>query len=258
VLADLARLWRRRDVIEVLVSREMKARYRGAALGFLWSVVNPLIFMSVYVLVFSVYLRIEMENYPVFLLCGLLPWQWFNASVGESCRSIIDSPGLVEKVALPTEILPLVAVSSNLIHFLLSVPLLVALLLVMRIPVSWPILFFPLVVAVQLVFTFGVALIVSSLAVRFRDIVQLTPTLLTFFFFVTPVFYPSSMVPATYRPLILLNPMAHIIEAYHDVLLYRRPPDPTSFGAVALLAVALLAAGFAVFGARRDYFAEEV
>ncbi len=243
-------------MIAVLVSREIKARYRGAALGFLWSVVNPLIFMLVYVLVFSVYLRIEIENYPAFLLCGLLPWQWFAASVGE--RSIIDNPGLVKKVALPTEILPLVAVISNLVHFLLSVPLLIALLLVMRTPVSWPILFFPLVVAVQFVFTFGVALIVSSLAVRFRDIVQLTPNLLTFLFFMTPVMYPSSMVPATYRPLILLNPMAHIIEAYHNVLLYRRPPDPTSFGAVALLAVALLAAGFAVFGARRDYFAEEV
>lgn len=258
MLTDVERLWRRRDVIEVLVSREMKARYRGAALGFLWSVVNPLMFMLVYVLVFSVYLRIAIDNYAVFLLCGLLPWQWFAASVGESCRSIIDNPGLVKKVALPTEILPLVAVSSNFIHFLLSVPLLIALLLVMRIPVSWPILFFPLVVAVQFVFTFGVTLIVSSLAVRFRDIVQLTPTLLTFLMFLTPVFYPTSMVPATYRPVLLLNPMAHIVEAYHDVLLYGRAPDPTGFGVVALLAVGLLAAGFAVFGARRDYFAEEV
>ena len=98
----------------------------------------------------------------------------------------------------------------------------------------------------------------SSLAVRFRDIVQLTPTLLTILFFVTPVFYPSSMVPAQYRALVLLNPMAHIIDAYHNIFLYRRPPDLAAFTVTALLAVALLAAGFAVFGARRDYFAEEV
>ncbi len=258
LFGELAKLWRFREVVYVLIGRELKARYRGASLGFLWSIVNPIIFMSVYVLVFSVYMRIPVPNYPAFVLCGLLPWNWFAASVTESSRSILDNRGLVKRVALPSEIFPFVSIGANLIHFLLSMPLLLALLVLLGVELAWTAVLFPVILMIQFVITFGIALICSSLSVRFRDLLQLVPSLLTLWFFVTPVFYPASLVPPAFRGLLRLNPMAWLIDAYHQVLLYQRTPPLVEIGILALVGLALVAAGQLVFDARRESFVEEI
>ena len=255
---ELARLWRYRAAVSVLIGRELKARYRGAALGFVWSVLNPLIFMAVYVLVFSVYLRIDVENYPVFLLCGLLPWTWFSASLMEASRSIIDNRGLVKKVALPSGIFPLVSIGSNLAHFLLSMPVLIALLFAVGLGVSWPILLLPAVLLVQFLITFGIALACAALAVRFRDMLQLVPNLLTLWFFVTPIFYSESMVPPAFRGLLVLNPMAPLVMLYQDILYHRRPPEWLPFALLFIFGVAVVVAGPLVFESRREFFVEEI
>jgi lipopolysaccharide transport system permease protein len=257
-MEELTRLWQFRSVVQVLIARELKARYRGATLGFLWSFLNPLIFMSVYVLVFSVYMRIEVDNYAAFLLCGLLPWLWFSGSLTEAGRAIIDNRALVKKVALPSEIFPLVSVGSNLVHFLLSMPVLVGLLLVLGVRPAWPALLFPLLLLLQFGFTFGLALICASLSVRFRDLLQIVPNLLVLWFFVTPIFYPASFVPAAFRGLLLINPMAYLIDAYHDILFYQRVPMALPLSVFALIAGAILVLGHWVFDARRDAFAEEI
>ncbi len=255
---ELARLWRYRSAVSVLIGRELKARYRGAALGFVWSVLNPLIYMAVYVLVFSVYLRIDVENYPVFLLCGLLPWTWFSASLMEASRSIIDNRGLVKKVALPSGIFPLVSIGSNLAHFLLSMPVLIALLFAVGLGVSWPILLFPAVLLVQFLITFGIALACAALAVRFRDMLQIVPNLLTLWFFVTPIFYSERMVPPAFRGLLLLNPMAPLVMLYQDILYHRRAPEWLPFGFLLIFGVAVVVAGHLVFESRREFFVEEI
>lgn len=258
MIRGLARLWRVREVVYVLVGRELKARYRGAALGFLWSIVNPILFMSVYVLVFSVYMRIPVEHYPAFVLSGLLPWNWFAASLTESSRSILDNGGLVKKVALPSEIFPLVAIGANLVHFLLSVPLLVGLLLLLGIGVSWTIGLLPILLLLQFLITFGIALVCASLAVHFRDLLQLVPNLLTIWFFVTPVFYPATLVPPRFQELLVLNPMAWLIDAYHQVLFYQRTPSVALLGVLAIVGLALVVAGQLVFDARKELFVEEL
>lgn len=251
-------LWRFRAAIQVLIARELKVRYRGAALGFLWSFANPLIFMSVYVLVFSVYLRIDVERYPAFVLCGLLPWTWFAASLTEASRSIIDNRALVKKVALPSAIFPLVAIGANLAHFLLSLPVLFVLLLGLGVRLSWSVLLLPVVLFVQFLLTFGLALTCSSLAVRFRDLLQIVPNLLALWFFVTPIFYPERMVPEGFRALLLINPMAPLIKLYQQILYEGRAPDPRALGLLLLLGVALVLVGDRVFVARREFFAEEI
>jgi len=258
VFNELVRLWRFRAAVSVLIGRELKARYRGAALGFVWSVLNPLIFMSVYVLVFSVYLRIDVEKYPAFLLCGLLPWTWFSSSLVESSRSIIDNRGLVKKVALPSGIFPLVSIGSNLAHFLLSMPVLLVLLYAFGLPVSWPVLLFPAVLLVQFLLTFGIALACAALAVRFRDMLQMVPNVLTLWFFVTPIFYSESLVPAPFRGLLLLNPMAPLVMLYQDILYHRRAPDWVPFVFLLVLGIAAVVAGHLVFEARREFFVEEL
>jgi len=258
VFRELARLWRYRAAVSVLIGRELKARYRGAALGFVWSVLNPLIFMAVYVLVFSVYLRIEVEKYPAFLLCGLLPWIWFSSSLIEASRSIIDNRGLVKKVALPSGIFPLVSIGSNLAHFLLSLPVLLVLLFALGLPVSWPIVFFPAVLLVQFLLTFGIALACAALAVRFRDMLQVVPNVLTLWFFVTPIFYSEQMVPPGFRGVLLLNPMAPLVMLYQDILYHRRAPDLLPLAFLLVLGVAVVVGGHLVFEARREFFVEEI
>jgi lipopolysaccharide transport system permease protein len=258
MLTALVRLWRVREVVQVLVARELKARYRGAALGFLWSFLNPLVFLSVYVLVFSVYMRIGMEDYPAFLICGLLPWMWFSASLAESSRTILDNRALVKRVALPSEIFPLVSIGSHLVHLLLSLPVLIVLLLALGVGLAWTALLLPAVLLVQFVLTFGIALVCASLAVRFRDLLQIVPSLLTLWFFVTPVFYPASLVPAEFRPLLALNPMAHLIEAYQDILFYQRVPDLGRLALLAAGALLVVAVGARIFDARRELLVEEI
>jgi len=208
--------------------------------------------------VFSVYMRIEVDHYPAFVLSGLLPWTWFSASLSEASRSIIDNRALVKRVALPSEVFPLVSVGSNLAHFLLSLPVLLILLVASGVGLSWAILLLPVIVLAQAVLTFGIALFTSSLAVRFRDLLQIVPNLLTIWFFVTPVFYPASMVPPAFRSLLLANPMTILVGCYHDVLFYGRVPDPLALGGIVALGLLLVVAGHRVFEMRREFFVEEI
>lgn len=258
MVEGLRQLYRYRTLIQILILRELKARYRGSALGFLWSFVNPLVLTVIYVLVFSVYMRIEVERYPGFLLSGILPWVWFSAGLQDATRSIIDSGGLIRKVYLPSEVFPFVCVASNMIHYLFAVPVLLCVLVFLGGTPSWPLLFFPAIVLVQFAFLYALALLASSLAVGFRDLLHVVPNLLTLWFFVTPVAYPVTLVPEPYRVLVRANPMALIIRAYQDIFYYNQMPPVRSLMVLAVGCGLLLGIGFWCFAARKDRFAEEV
>jgi ABC-type polysaccharide/polyol phosphate export permease len=254
----LGQLYHYRALIQVLVERELKARYRGAALGFLWSFMNPLLLMGIYTLVFSVYMRIDMESYPAFLLCGLLPWNCFAAGLNEATYSIIGNGNLIKKVYLPSEVFPLVYISSNVVHYLFSIPLLFFLLLLYHVPLSSALVLFPVILAIQFVLTYGLALILASLAVQFRDLLQVIPNMLMIWFFLTPVFYSRTTVPGNFRLLMDCNPMAHLIQAYQDIFFLRQWPPLLGLAVVALLACALFVVGLWCFEMRKDFFVEEL
>ena len=258
MLDHFTELYQHRGLLEILVLRELKARYRGTVLGFLWTFVNPLVLMLIYVLVFSVYLRMGTENYPAFLLCGLFPWTWFSLGISEATNSVINNGGLIKKVYLPSEIFPLVYITSNMVHYLLTFPIQLCALLYFHVELSWPIVFLPIVVFLQLVFMYGLGLILSSLAVQFRDLIHVVPNVLMLWFFVTPVFYPSTVVPQKFRLILDLNPMAHLIRCYQDIFYYERFPSVVSLTIFAALSFLLISVGFLFFEARRDLFAEEV
>lgn len=251
-------LYQHRALLQILVVRELKARYRGTVLGFLWSFVNPLVLVLIYALVFSVYLRMEMPNYPAFLLCGIFPWTWFSLGLGEATNSIINNGGLIKKVYLPSELFPLVYVSSNMVHYLLTLPIQLLVLVYFRMPPSGYLVFLPVIVFLQLIFMYGLALIFSSLAVQFRDVIHIVPNILMLTFFLTPILYPSTIIPERYDFLLALNPVAHLIQSYQDILYYGRPPSLLSMSAVILSDCVLLLAGLSFFEARSDLFAEEV
>ena len=180
-------------LIQSLVARELKARYRGSVLGFFWSFVNPLLLLGIYSFIFTTIMpnRIEgLQPYALFMLCGILPWTWFCASLTEASGSLIAGGNLIKKVLFPAEVLPIVSVLANMVHFFLALPIVVAVLLLYR---HWPdpggLAWFPVVVRVQLVFTTGVALALAALAVHFRDIRDILANVLMLWFFSTPIIY---------------------------------------------------------------------
>ena len=258
MITSLDALVHHRTLIMALVLRELRARYRGSFLGFLWSFLNPLLLMVVYVLVFSVYLRVPESNYAVFLFSGLLPWLWFSSSLGHATGVIVGGGALVKRVLFPAEVLPLVSVLSNMINFLLSLPLLFLFLVLFGIPLTPWAASLPLLLTLQFLLTAGLALPLAALNVHLRDVEQILGNLLVLWFFLSPVLYPVSAVPASFRPLYFLNPLAGLIQSYRDILFYGRPPEWSQLAFVAIVAIGTLWAGLKIFDRLRDTLAEEV
>lgn len=261
---NLAQLVRYRALIQSLVARELKARYRGSVLGFFWSFVNPLLLLLVYSFVFAYVLpnrSPETRPYALFLFCGLLPWTWFSASLLESSTVLISGGNLIKKVLFPAEVLPIVTVLANMVHFLLGLPILGLFLLWYRhAPIS-PIeaACFPIVILVQLLLTLGLALIVAALTVHFRDIKDILANLMTFWFFATPIIYPWWAIGENYRWVQNVNPFAHLAISYQEILFFNGPFGHWKWlAALGAASVVLFLFGYFVFDRLRDTFAEEV
>jgi len=264
MLANLRRLVRYRGLIQTLVVRELKARYRGSILGFFWSFFNPLLLLLVYTLVFSVILPGfrggDLEPYALFLFCGLLPWTWFSSAVLEASQSLISSGNLIKKVLFPAEILPIVSVIANMFHFFFALPILGLFLLFYARPLNVvELVWFPVVVMIQLMLTLALGLGLSALTVHFRDLRDILGNLLTLWFFATPIIYPMTELPGRMKFFMDFNPFAHLAVSYQEILFYDGP-----FGhwrwllALAALSVVLFVACYALFDRLRDSFAEEV
>ena len=187
MLSHFKQLIKYRTLIGALVVRHLSIRYRGSLLGFLWSLLNPLILMLVYTLVFSYYMRFDQKNYSVFLFTGLLPWLWLSSALSEGTTSIVSSGHLITKSMFPPNILPFVSVVTNMIHYLLALPLLLIFMLFSRMPFHWTLLLVPFVILIQFTLSYGIALVLSSLNVKFRDIQHLVGNALTFLFFLCPI-----------------------------------------------------------------------
>jgi len=249
-------LYANRELIGVLVAKQLKLRYRGSVLGFLWTLLNPLLLMLVYTLVFSVYLRVDVEHYPAFLLAGLLPWIWFASSLQQGVTSILDGAGLVIRSRFPVEVLPVVTLTTNSVNFILTLPILFAFLVAFQVKVGaalWALV--PLIV-IEYLLALGPVLILSALNVHYRDLQHIILHLLTLLQFLTPVLYPLSLVPEAARPWALLNPLTILISAFHDVLYFNRtPPWPPLLGLLALSCVVLSVASV-MFTRYKRTFAE--
>ncbi len=269
---NLAHLLRYRALIQSLVTRELKARYRGSVLGFFWSFINPLLLLLVYSFVFTFVMPAahdpRIEPFALFMFCGILPWTWFSSSLAESAGVLISGGNLIKKVLFPAEILPIVSVLANMVHFLLGLPILAG-FLIYSLPSGrlhpGELALFPLVVAVQLLLTLGFALILSALTVHFRDIRDILSNLLTFWFFATPIIYPYFLFEDPAHPglwqakLLKLNPFTHLAITYQEILFFDGPVGHLRWllllGAISVL---FFLFGYFVFDRLRDTFAEEV
>lgn len=261
---NLAALPRYRGLIQTLVVRDLKARYRGSVLGFFWSFINPLLLLLIYNFVFTTVMPgvrpADLEPYALFMFCGILPWTWFSSSLLESSSTLLSGGNLIKKVLFPAEVLPIVTVLANMAHFFLGLPILVTFLVYYRRPLDpVELLWFPVIVLVQLVLTIGLALLLSALTVHFRDLKDLLGNLLTLWFFATPIIYPISQAPDYMRWALNLNPMTHLAISYQEVLFYVGPHGHWRWlMSLALLAILVFLLGYFVFDRLRDSFAEEV
>jgi lipopolysaccharide transport system permease protein len=263
MLHNLVRLTRYRGLIQSLVARELKARYRGSVLGFFWSFINPLLLLLVYSVVFKYFLlrgADDLPPYEVFLFTGILPWTWFSSSLLESSASLISGGNLIKKVLFPAEVLPIVTVLANMVHFFLGLPILFAFIFYHGMPLYMSELaWFPVVVLVQLVLTLGLALLLSALTVHFRDLRDILSNLVTFWFFATPIIYRYTEMPPETMRWLNLNPFTHIAITYQEILYF---PGPVGHGfwllVLGAISIVFFFFGYWVFDRLRDTFAEEV
>ncbi len=259
MIRNLRELWQYRALLLNLTQRELKARYRGSALGFLWTFVNPMLLMGVYALVFGVIQRSGIPHFTYFIFVGLLPWLWFASSVGSGASAISDRRDLLTKVRFPAQVLPATVVATNLVNYLLSLPLMIGLGGLVGIWPSWQVLTFPLVLVVQLLFTVAVTFIVSALNVAFRDLQYVVNNVLTLWFFLTPILYRPNDIPEPVRRLFLIaNPMAVIITSYQGIFYEHRMPHWRALLLVSIGSVLLLWLAARIFESRREEFAELV
>jgi lipopolysaccharide transport system permease protein len=274
MLHNLAQLPRYRALIQSLVARELKARYRGSVLGFFWSFVNPLLLLLVYSFVFTFVMPAShdprIEPFALFMFCGILPWTWFSSSLAESAGVLISGGNLIKKVLFPAEILPIVSVLANMVHFLFGLPILAG-FLIYSLPAgrlhASELALFPLVVLVQLLLTLGFALILAALTVHFRDIRDILSNLLTFWFFATPIIYPYFLFEDPNNPgvelwqgkLLKFNPFTHLAISYQEILFFNGPVGHLRLLLLlGVISVVFFLFGYWVFDRLRDTFAEEV
>lgn len=257
VVIATSQLYRYRALLWALVVRHLSMRYRGSMLGFLWSFLNPLCLMLVYVVVFRYYIRFnEVENYTVFLFCGLLPWIWVTSALLEGTGSIVGGGHLITKSMFPPQILPTVAVTTSMINFLLSLPLLGIFMYASHMSVPWTVVFLPLVIVGQALFLLGLAWALSALNVYFRDVQHIVGNALSFLFFLSPILYPPHVVPHSFQPLLHLNPLALLTQFYHQILLDGVVPDAGSVLAFGVCTGLVLLIGSMIFQHYRESFAE--
>lgn len=255
---DLRALVAYRGLLRGLVQRDLTVKYKGSLLGVAWSLLHPLVMAAVYTLAFRYVVRVPIERFPLFLLSGLLPWMFFTSALGSATSSITDNGTLVRKVAFPRAVLPLAAVASALVQFLLMYTVLVPTALVMGggVSLAWTALL-PVVV-LQTVFTAGLGLLLATAYVFVRDARHLLDVALQVWFWLTPIVYAASLAPERLRRWLQLNPMLHFVTAYQEIVMQHDVPSLATFAVLTALAAVTSTAGWLVFSRAQKRFAEYV
>lgn len=266
-IQTLKELYAYRQMIASLVKKDLRGRYKGSVLGFLWTFINPLLQLGVYTLVFSFVLRNDIKPYPLFLFVALIPWIFFSSSVTGGSSSVLASKEMVKKIYFPREIMPIANVTSSFVNMLLCFVVIFAVFLVSGWGFNFvALLFLPLIMIVEYILCLGIALLASALTVYFRDLEYILGIIMMAWMYATPVMYQSSTVLnqlagtryAKFANLWYLNPMTPMIDAYRDILFYKQVPKMNTLLLALGLGLFFVVVGYVVFRKLQRGFAEEL
>lgn len=247
-----------RELIRILTVSDLKVKYQSSVLGFAWSLLNPLLMMLVLYLVFSNVFKANQDYFALYLLIGIVSWRFLANGTSSSMMAIVGKSSLVTKIYIPRQVLVLSTVLSSFISSLLEFLVLFVLIIIFGVKLSPNILLFPFIYVIYFVLVYGMSLALAALYVYYRDLNQIWEVLLQLGFFLAPVVYPLSTVPAEYLNIYMLNPVTEFMQIYRDILLYAQTPSLASIAFVLLSATISLAAGTAIFKRLERRFAEEI
>lgn len=251
-------LYQYRELLKTNVQKEIRGKYKGSFLGVLWSFLNPLLMVLVYALVFPYIMKTNVDNYLVYLITGVIPWNFFTTCITTGCNCVWINGGIIKKVYFPREILPISVVSAGLINFLISCVIVLLFVLFGGIGLSLQLLWLPLIAIIQSALSLGLLFVLSAINVYVRDIEYLVGFLLNLLFYATPILYTVDMFPEKIRWVLYLNPMTTIIESYRNIFYYQQSPVLSSLMIVLVVSFAILMLGYLIFKKLERGFAEEV
>lgn len=252
-------IWDYRTMISSLIQRDLRGRYKGSALGFAWTFLNPLLQLVVYTIVFSAIMRAGIKDYYLFLFVALIPWIFFSASLTGGASCIISQKEMIKKIYFPREVLPIAHVTCQLVNMLFSFVVIFAVLFVSGKGINIiAILYLPIIMIAEYIMAISIAMITSGLTVYLRDLEHILIIIAMAWQFLTPVMYGIDQVPESFRGIFNLNPMTPIIIAYRDILYYKQVPQIGTLLHGFIFSIVLLVVGWVVFGQLKKHFAEEL
>lgn len=255
---DWSALWEYRELLYVLVWRDIKVRYKQTAIGVAWVVLQPLITMLLFTAIFGYLAKMPSDGvwYPVFVLSALLPWTYFAQAITRAGESVVVNGRLVGKIYFPRLLLPLAMIVTPLVDFVLSMVLLFGLLIYAGIPLTWKVSTLPAFILLAMLTALGLSLFTSAMNVKYRDVGHAIPFVIQIWMFASPIVYPVSLVPEQWRWLYGLNPMAGVIEGFRWALLGRTAPDPVVMAESIVVLFVVLIAGTVYFRKMERQFAD--
>ena len=248
-----------RELLKTNIQKDVGGKYKKSFLGVLWSFINPLLQILVYWVVFDQILHTSTkENYVVYLCCGLIPWQFFSAVVNRGAATIIDNGSILKKVYFPREIFPISLVASETVNFLISTIMILIFVIAGGITLTWNVLWYIPILLVQIVLSIGISFIVSSVSVYVRDLIHILGIIIQLMFYATPIVYSLDQVPADFKWISNLNPMAYLIDCYRNIFYEGKMPNLQYLGIALCFGLGFSIIGYFIFRKLEKRFAEEL
>jgi ABC-type polysaccharide/polyol phosphate export permease len=254
-VTQLVDLYRYRDLLLILTANITKTRYRRSAIGVAWTLLNPILTMGVLTFAFSHVFRFSVENYPVYVLTGLIYWNFFSQTTTHAMNTMVWGSSLLKRVYLPRAIFTAASIGNGILNLTIAMVPLLVIMLALGQPISATCLFVPVAVLLLVLFAFGIALMVSTFAALWVDVVEMYGVILQMWFFLTPVMYPEAILPPGLRRLLEFNPMVHLLRLFRDPLVAGHLPSPGAVALGATIALVTVAAGWLVFATRSEELA---
>ena len=247
-----------KEFLKSNVKKDVRGKYKGSFLGVLWSFINPLLSVVVYAVVFHYIMRFQIEHYLIYLIAGIIPWNFFSTALNAGMNSILFNGDIIKKVYFPRIILPISSVTSCLVNFLISCCIIVIFSLFSGVGISFCLLFFPLIALIQYIFTLGVVFVLSALEIYIRDVEHIINFFVSMLFYITPILYTPDYVPDKFKILLRINPLSYLIQAYHSIFYYKQLPNMVDLGIIGIFSIILFFVGYKIFDRLQRGFAEEV